>query len=56
MNVGVKIEEMQYKTMEQLQKDEGTFGNGVFERWKQYENNRRLSFAKVMKERRRLKE
>ena len=53
MNLGVKFSDLDYKTLDQLKKEVGNAD--LFQRWKDYEKSRRLKFAGVMKERRRLK-
>jgi hypothetical protein len=53
VNLGVDFGDLSYKTLDQLKKEVGNAD--LFQRWKDYEKQRRLKFASVMKERRRLK-
>lgn len=53
INLGVQFTDLNYKTLDQLKKEVGNAD--LFQRWKDYEKSRRLKFASVMKERRRLK-
>jgi len=49
----VAFGDLNYKTLDQLKKEIGNAD--LFQKWKDYEKQRRIKFAAVMKERRRLK-
>jgi hypothetical protein len=53
LNLGVQFNDLTYKTLDQLKKEVGNAD--LFQRWKDNEKSRRLKYASVMKERRRLK-